>query len=111
MAKYTATLSAQNTSVLICRANKPRHANNYFISIFATGTFGTGTVTFEGSVDGGTTKAPLKDNGGAVASLTAAGNVNIELGNSDALQDTLSIYATIATATDPSLAITAYDNT
>lgn len=111
MAKYTATISAQNTSVYVCDVHKPRSSNQWVGTAIATGTFGTGTVTWQGSVDGGSTKFDLRDiSTGTAAALTANGMNNLRLGGPDTQFDTLKIYATIATATNPSIAITVYDN-
>lgn len=111
MAKYTAALSAQNTSTYVCDVNKPRTLNGWVGTAIATGTFGGGTVTWQGSVDGGTTKFDLRDNSsGSAASLTAAGMNNLFLGTPGSNLDTLKVYATIGTATNPSLVITLYDN-
>ncbi len=111
MAKYTGTLSAQNTSVKLCDVTKPTHAESWYATAIATGTFGTGTVTFQGSVDGGSTKFDLRDcSSGSAAALTAAGMNNLQLGNPDSNLDSLSIYATIGAATNPSLTITLFDN-
>lgn len=111
MAKYTAAISAQNTSVYVCDIQKPRNADEWVGTAIATGTFGTGTVTWQGSIDGGSTKFDLRDySTGTVAALTAGGMNNFRLGAPDKLADTLKIYATIATATNPSIALTIYDN-
>ena len=110
MARHTATLSAQNTQVLVCKVHKPRKLDTYFVSILASGTFGSGTVTLNASVDGGSTLIPLKDALGNAATLTAAGNVNLSLGTPNAVDDVLGIYASIATATNPSISINAFDN-
>lgn len=110
MAKYTAALTAQNTNTLVCKVRKPRTLDFYFVTLLASGTFGSGTVTFNASLDGGVTLIPLKDALGNAATLTAAGNVNLTLGTPNDKDDVLAIYASIATATNPSIAISAFDN-
>lgn len=110
MSTHRNSLTAQNTSTKICHVHKPRYADFYFISILASGDFGGGTVTLQGSVDGGTTKIPLKDALGNAATLAAAGNVNLTLGVPNTNTVHFDIYASIGTATTPSISITAFDN-
>jgi hypothetical protein len=107
---HTATISAQNTSVKVANIGVRNNANNWFANIMATGTFGTGTVSFQISPDGGVTKFTLNQDGTTTAaSLTAAGCINVATGyirNNEQLE----LYATIGTATNPSIAITVVDN-
>lgn len=110
MAKYTATLSAQNTSVYVCEIQKPRANGSWFANACAGGTFGTGTVTFNLSFDDGVTLYPLPQDGAAsVAALTAIGSVNLRCGFVDNLAKS-KLYASIGTATNPAITITVQDN-
>ncbi len=111
MAKYTATLSAQNTSVYVCDIVKPRHADEWFANVMSTGTFGTGTVTWNISFDSGVTLIPLTQDGRATAATqTAAGALNIRAGHMQVGTTPAKLYASVATATNPSIALTAFTN-
>jgi hypothetical protein len=110
MARYTATLSAQNINVYMCDIIKPRSFDTFFANAMANGTFGGGTVSFNISFDNGTTLFPLTQDGVATAaSLTAIGTVNIRCGWSGTLGNA-KLYASIGTATSPSLTIIVMDN-
>ena len=67
------------------------------VSIDVGGTFGSGTLAFTYSVDGGTTTHSLLDNGTAI-SLTAADNFVLTTGDKI-------VYATMSGATAPSVQI------
>lgn len=112
MAKYTGTISAQNTSVYLCDVVRPHNQPYWYASIFATGTFGTGTVTIQASSDDGTTKVTVDDMGGNAASFTANGMLNIALGgpSTNIAEDQLKLYATIGAATGPDVDISVFDN-
>ena len=76
----------------------------------ATGTFGGGTVTFNITFDSGTTLIPLTQDGTATAATqTAAAALNLKCGCSDTNTNP-KLYASIATASTPSIAITVIDN-
>lgn len=116
MAKYQSSLVAQNTSVFLCDVTRPHDETYWYASIFAGGTgttdFGGGTVTIQASIDGGTTKITVNNMAGTAASFTAAGMLNIALGGpgNNIAADQLKLYATIATATNPVVPVTVYDN-
>lgn len=111
MAIYTTTLSAQNTNVYICDIVKPRGFAAWYANACASGTFGSGTVTFNISFDDGVTLLPITQSGTNVAaSVTAAGCVNLKCAGMADLSDDAKLYASIATATNPSIAITVQDN-
>lgn len=110
MAKYTATLSAQNTNVYVCDITKPRTLGEWFANACVTGTFGTGTVTFNISFDSGSTLIPLTQDGTATAAtVTAAGSINLKCGYTGVLANA-KLYASVGAAATPSLAITVLDN-
>lgn len=110
MAKYTASLTAQNTNVYICDIHANRGYERWFASAMAGGAFGTGTVTFNLSPDQGVTLYPMNQDGtNSAASLTATGALNLASG----MQDTnlcLRLYASIGAATNPNVSITVCDN-
>jgi hypothetical protein len=108
---YTATLSAQNTSVFICDIQIKRDgASEWFANAMASGTFGGGTVSFQISPDGGATKfTPHSDGTNVAATLTSAGLLNLRCGQTNT-NTCLKLYATIGSATTPSVSITVADN-
>lgn len=111
MAIYTASLVAQNTNVYVCDIIKPRGFASWYANAAATGTFGSGTVTFNISFDDGTTLIPLNQSGtNAAAAVTAAGCVNLKCGGMANLGAEAKLYASIATATNPDVDIIVQDN-
>lgn len=110
MAKYTATLTAQNTRTFICGAHQNRNLKNWLGTFVVWGTFGGGTVTWEMSPDGGTTFISLMDASGSPTTSSAADNFTTELGNGSTNSDDILLYASVATATNPSINIAVYDN-
>jgi hypothetical protein len=109
MSKHTATIDA-NESVEICSVSRGTDMDAYEVTVFATGAFGSGTVTIQASPDGGTTKVTLKDVGGTTVSITQDDVYNIRLGYAGKLGEEIKLYATMQGATDPDVAITAFDN-
>lgn len=112
MAIYTAVLTAQSTSVYLCDIVKNRAFPEWFANGTVTGNFGTtGAVAFQISYDGGTTKSTLQQDGTATAaSLTAVGTINLRCAGMSNNNQPVELYATIGTATTPSVAITLQDN-
>lgn len=112
MAIYTATLSAQNTNVYVCDIERPRAFPSWFANACASGTFGTGTVTFYISFDSGVTLLPLNMDGtNATAAHTTAACLNLRVGGEvTKLSSPAKLYAGIGAATNPSIAITVFDN-
>jgi len=109
MVKKSITMTT-NTSTLLSQAKRSADKESYFGSIFATGTWGGGTMTFQASPDGGTTKVTLLDQSGAAVSLTANGMVNIELGSGSSTTDDIGIYANLSGSAGATLAVTIFDN-
>jgi len=110
MAIYTAALSAQNTSVYVCDVVKPRAEDEWFANALIGGTFGSGTVTLYYSLDSGVTKyAVTQDGTSSAAAATAASALNIR-GGWSGVNANMKLYASIATATNPVIAITVVDN-
>lgn len=114
MAKYTATIIAQNTAIYVCDIVKPRHADEWFANVGTSGAgFGGGTVTWNISFDSGSTLIPMTQDGSATAATqTAAGFINLRAGH---MQPTVSVvpaklYASIATATTPTVPLIAFTN-
>lgn len=109
MAKYTASFTSDGT-VQLCYVIKKRDFRDWLATIIATGTFGGGTITWQISADGGTTKTALKDISGADQTSNAADNFTIELGSGGTVNDAPILYATLAGSTAPNIAITVFDN-
>lgn len=109
---YTTRLTTQNTNVYVCNIVRRRNeCNDWFATCTASGTFGTGTVTFSISFDNGATLIPLTQDGtNSPATLTAAGAVNVRCGDSNNNNNQPKLYASIATATTPALDIIVADN-
>jgi len=115
MSLYTASLVAQDTSVYLCDIVKPRGADEWFANVIsgyvAGNTFGTGTVTYSVSLDGGTTKVGINQDGTATAATqTAAGTINLRFGWPADNINEAKLYASIATATNPVVNIAVMDN-
>lgn len=105
--KHEITISADGDTYL-CDVVKPRALTDWFATIHAYGTWGSGTLTLKTSADGGTTKIAIPT---ADFELTANGSKNIDkLGVSDKLDGAIKVYASLAGATSPSLTVTAHDN-
>lgn len=108
--KVINSLTAQNTRIELLKVHKPRSLDFYYASIFVFGTFGGGTVSIQASPDNGTTFITLNNEAGTAATFTANGMMNLKTGVNDKLEGDLILYASIATATNPSLTVTVFDN-
>lgn len=109
MTKYTATVTS-NTDVYICDVNKKRDFYEWFGTFLAYGTWGSGTITYKISPDGGTTKIALKDASGTSITSTADDNFTINLAGGSTNTDAPKLYVTMAGATNPSVTVVLYDN-
>lgn len=107
--KHTANITG-NQSVFLCEVQKGELLDMYEATIFATGTFSAGTVTIQASPDGGTTKVNLRDITGEVVAITQDDVYNVRLGNGRKLGDYIQLYATMAGAGTPAVAISVFDN-
>lgn len=111
MARYTASLAAENTSAYVFTVHKPRNGSDcctFTVGVY--GDFGTGTVTINVSPDGGTTLLPLAPINGSSPSITANGAYTFKVGNGDKLNDAPKIFVAIGAATNPDLDVVAWDN-
>lgn len=108
--KYTQPLTTAAPTQKLCNAVKASDTDFFLGSFFVTGTFGSGTVTLNGSMDGGVTLIPLKDVNGSAISLTAAGMFTFMLGTSNNINDQMELYASIAGSTGASVNATLFDN-
>jgi hypothetical protein len=111
MARYTASLVAQNTNAYVFTVHKPRNGSDcctFTVGVY--GTFGTGTVTINLSPDNGVTLLPLAPINGSSPSITANGCYTFKVGNGDTNSTAPDIYVAIGAATNPVLSVVAYDN-
>ena len=112
MAKFSKTLSADG-SVEVARATIS--GRGLFVPYFGTavvqGTFGSGTLTWQVSFDGGTTKIGLLDTAGSAMTSTTneMGNFQLGYGSLADGSDAPIIYATLAGSTNPALIVSVFD--
>lgn len=108
--KYTATLTANSTPVLLCDVVKPQGLTTWSASVFASGTFGGGTVKLQASADMGVTLVDLRDTTNVVPAWTANDMYNLSLGNAAKNGEAIKLYAVVTGATTPAIAVTLFDN-
>jgi hypothetical protein len=106
------SFTANNQSTQICEIKKTRREASFYINtILAYGTFGSGSLAFYVSPDGGTTKIPLTNSpGGTGIALTANGMIGNQFGHSSSNTQTMTMWATLTGATSPSLIVLVDDN-
>lgn len=110
MAKYSISLTTAAPTLKVCDIVRRRESDEWFATAVASGTFGSGTVAFQISFDGGTTKAPLNQDGTATAaSLAALGAVNLRTGNSSS-NTPPQLWATLSGSTGATVAVNVFDN-
>lgn len=110
MAKYTATLTTASASTFVCNVNKKRDFEQWIATFVCWGAFGSGTVNWQMSPDGGTTKIALFDASGTAITSTAADNFTVNLGGGTTNTDALQIYATLTGSTGATVNLAVYDN-
>lgn len=109
MAKKTFNIIGDST-VAIGTATRAGAVEQYKATVFATGTFGAGTITFLASPDGGTTKVPIRDESGVIISLVADDMVNLNVGFAADEANAILIYAQMTGSTTPTVAVNVFDN-
>ena len=113
MAKYSVNITADG-DYFICNITKNRHINEYRYGVNAYGTggnnFGSGTLTFKISTDGGTTLVDLQDATGTAITLDANGNFTGNWGNGATNSDAPKMYVTMGSSTAPSVTVDYFDN-
>lgn len=107
--KYPSAITADG-DYLVATVHRRVTANDWTALVYAAGTFGSGTVAWKFSPDGGTTKIPLKDEGGSAASSTAAASFVIHMGDGSTLSDAPLVYASVSGSTGASLTVGLFDN-
>lgn len=108
--KIRTNIAANNVTVELCEAIRPKDLDFYEATVFVDGTFSGGTVQLLASPDGGTTKTVLRDVAGTLVNITANDVYNIRLGNGNKNADYILLYADITGATTPNLNVTVFDN-
>ena len=109
MTKHSATIDADE-NVFLTTIGKRTGVDMYEATIAVYGTFGGGTVTLQGSPDGGTTKINLRDISGSVVSITSDDVFNVRLGYANKLGDELMLYANMSGSTTPAVTVDVFDN-
>lgn len=77
---------------------------------FSHGTWGGGTIAWQWSYDGGTTKLAIKDNSGVPMVANADDSFTSDFVGGIANRDNIQIYATLSGSTSPSLSVGFIDN-
>lgn len=114
MANYRTILTVDAAATHLFTAHKPRELTDFMATLNAYGTFGSGTLSYLLSTDGGTTKTTMKDISGSAYSTTTADAVNISLGgggNHNVTNQQTIIYAGLTGSTNPSITIDSLTNT
>lgn len=109
MTRYIQVIAADGDTY-IADIVKKRDFYQWFGTFYASGTWGGGTITYKVSVDGGTTKIPLKDASGSSITSNADDNFTVNLTAADKLSQTTKLYLTMAGSTSPSVTVTLDDN-
>lgn len=105
MAKISSTTFTTNTTTLLCQIVRPRGLMDWKLMVSVFGTWGGGTMTFQISPDGGTTKITL-DDGSSTVSLTANRVIDIHPGSRAQNDPPLLLYGTLSGSTGASLTAT-----
>lgn len=101
------TITADGT-YCIGRASNPPAWSKYLATVAVDGTFGSGTISWVITYDGGTTSQAMMDLTGVAATSSADDQFNVELGNFSRTQP--QICAVMAGATNPSVVFRVTDN-
>lgn len=110
--KQVITLSANTTGngTYVGTVTKKRDYHKWEATIFAYGTWGTGTLTWYWSPDGGTTVIAFTDLTDAALSMTTNKSYEVGLCTGSHNSDKIQIYVQLTGATSPSLTVGYYDN-
>ena len=109
MAKTTHTITTNNSSTAIVTATRPAGNQYYECMIFVYGTWGSGTIAWMLSPDGGTTKLPIKDLTNVAITSTANDSFTFRLPMGRDFEE-ITLYASLTGATSPSLTVLTFDN-
>lgn len=100
----TFTITANGTTDMGYAGAIPRNGR-YVGTLFASGTFGGGTLKLQASPDGGITKFDIPDASGNTVAITAQSMRNLELGTGG-----IRLYAVLTGATAPNIKLTLADD-
>lgn len=89
---------------------KKRDLTEWFGLFYAYGTFGSGTIAWQWSPDGGTTKLAINDLSGAAITSTSNDNFVSNFATGSSLSDGIDLYITLTGSTNPSITVGYYDN-
>jgi len=99
-----------NGAVLLTTIKRQSAPDLSKLTVYATGTWGSGTLKLQWSPDKGATKFDLKDKVYSVPTLSANGYIpGIEFTKPN-MTSTVQLYAVLTGATDPDLSIGVIDN-
>lgn len=111
MSEILQNITANGTVLVGTLSQKSMRPSDNKIGIHAHGSFGGGTLTFQYSFDGGTTKATLKDGAGSSAtdvSYTASGGFTwdspVSTGGTP-----INLYAVLSGSTSPDIDVRIID--
>lgn len=99
-----------NGTYLVGNLVKKRDSNNFAMTCWVEGTFGSGTIAWRLSRNSGTTTIPLSDYNGAAITSTAAGAFNSQPCTGNNNNDRVQLYVILTGATSPSLTVGFIDN-
>ncbi len=107
--KHTQTLTGTTDNVLLANIVTPRSNDGFGGTLFMKINSGSGTITFQISPDGGTTKYTLKDLSGNDLTGTANFYGSFVCGISNKNNDGLQIYADLSSGTSANVTCILYD--
>lgn len=110
MSFNTRTTITGTGQTLIGYAKRNRHQPVWSGTIWAVGTFGGTTLTYQSSPDSGTTKVDLKDQTGSARSSTANDTFNIQLNTGSSNTDQIPIYVTATGGAGINITVYVFDN-
>jgi hypothetical protein len=108
--KNSVTLSANVSAQLVCNVVKKRDLPQYLYTIWADGSFGSGTLTWYASRNSGVTLVPLTDLTDTAVTMTTAKMYNGALNTGSNNTDRLGIYVALTSASNPNITAIVYDN-
>jgi hypothetical protein len=114
MAKYSVTLSANTAGTFVCNVRKKRDLAEWRGLLMAYGgggsNFGSGTVAWNISPNGGATLIPMTDLVDTAITMTTNKAYDASLTTGSNNDDMLSIYVALTGSTTPTIVCSVYDN-
>lgn len=107
--KISVTVAA-NTTVQLGTVDRRRDHYIWQATMFAYGTWGSGSLAWQWSPDGGTTKLAINDASRSAITSVANDSFQAQGGTGSHNSDKVTIYATLTGATNPSLTVGFFDN-